>query len=173
MAIQTSGTNRISNAGQLQNITSLDSTTISTISSSAGGSPVPDWVNSIYFNLNQSAGNINSTAATNVAYTSSTNSTATVTITGAGNGTLIKLGMGTGSTSYPRTFYILHSSGNNWHRSMTTSPWALTRNSTSELTQGSYGGLREYDIFVASGATVRLRTTVFNLVTFTGYKVDV
>ena len=31
MAIQTSGTNRISNAGQLQNISSLDSTTTTTL----------------------------------------------------------------------------------------------------------------------------------------------
>jgi len=35
MAIQTSGTNRISNAGQLQNITSLDSTTSNTISAAS------------------------------------------------------------------------------------------------------------------------------------------
>ena len=172
MAIQTSGTTRISNSGQLQNIGSLDATTISTISSAAGGSPVPDWANSIYFNLNQSGGNTNSTAATNVAYSSSTNSTATVTITGAGNGTIIKLGMGGISASYARTFYILHSSGNNWHRNMSTTPWSLTRNYTSELTQGSIGGLQEFDVFVASGATVRLRTNVFNLVSFTGFKVD-
>ena len=172
MAIQTSGTTRISNSGQLQNIGSLDATTISTISSAAGGSPVPDWANSIYFNLNQSSGTINSTAAANVAYSSSMNSNTTVTITGAGNGTLIKLGMGGISAQYARTFYILHSSGNNWHRSMSISPWSLTTNSTSELTQGSLGGLKEFDVFVVSGATVRLRTNVFNLCSFTGFKVD-
>ena len=37
MAIQTSGTNRISNNGQLQNIGSLDATTTTTIAAAAGG----------------------------------------------------------------------------------------------------------------------------------------
>lgn len=37
MAIQTSGTTRISNAGQLQNIGSLDATTTATIAAAAGG----------------------------------------------------------------------------------------------------------------------------------------
>lgn len=37
MAIQTSGTTRISNSGELQNIASLDSTTTSTIAAAAGG----------------------------------------------------------------------------------------------------------------------------------------
>ena len=37
MAIQTSGTNRISNNGELQNIGSLDATTTTTIAAAAGG----------------------------------------------------------------------------------------------------------------------------------------
>lgn len=37
MAIQTSGTTRISNSGQLQNIGSLDATTTATIAAAAGG----------------------------------------------------------------------------------------------------------------------------------------
>ena len=167
MAIQISGTTVVNNSRQLQNIASVDTTTKNAIEAAGvGGSPIPDWKNSIYFNLQQASGQTFSTAATNVSYASNY-----CTITGAGNGTFIRLGMGSGSTSYARTFYIKHSSTNNWHRGMTY-PWALTRNTTTEQTQGTYGGLREYHVFVASGANVRLRTSTFNLVTFTGYKVD-
>ncbi|MDB4830781.1 hypothetical protein OAH41_06530 [Paracoccaceae bacterium] len=168
MAIQISGTTVINNSRQLQNIASLDSTTISTISAAAGGSPIPDWGgDGIPYLLQQLSGTTTSTAAANVSYASNY-----VTITGAGNGTFIRGRVGSYSTAYPRTFYIKHSSTSGWHRDMSTAPWGLFRGSTTELNLGSYGGGREFHIFVPNGANVRMRTSTFNLVVFQGYKVD-
>lgn len=59
MAIQTSGTTRISNNGQLQNIGSLDATTTVTIAAAAGGGGAPwqgtDLTNNAFFVSNNNS----------------------------------------------------------------------------------------------------------------------
>ena len=58
MAIQTSGTNRISNNGELQNIGSLDATTTTTIAAAAGGGA--PWSGEDKTTIISFAGNTNS-----------------------------------------------------------------------------------------------------------------
>lgn len=168
MAIQVGGTQVISTSQGLTNIGSIDTTTKNAIEAAGvGGSPIPDWGNSIGYLLQQLSGTTTSTTAANVSYTSNY-----VTITGAGNGTFIRGRIGSYNTAYSRTFYIKHSSTSGWHRDMSTAPWSLFKGSTTELNLGSYGGGREFHIFVPNGANVRMRTDTFNLVVFEGYKVD-
>jgi len=171
MAINISGTTVINNSRQLQNIASLDSTTISTISSAGiRGLSEPDFDNAIYFKIRNSAGSTTSTAATNVSYASNY-----VTITGAGSGTAVWFTAQSLAAGYERGFYSLFNGGG--YIVYLIDPQNLI-NTTTEKSWGNAPAatniVKGFQFFalIDSGNTLRLRFSLFNAVQCAGWKVD-
>lgn len=171
MAIQVGGTQVISNSQGLTNIASIDTTTKNAIvNAGVGGLSEPDFDNSIYFKLRNTAGQTTSTAATNVSYASNY-----VTITGAGSGTAVWFTAQSLASGYERRLYSLLSGGG--YIVLLIDPQNLINTTTEKdwgMAPAATNIVKGYQFFalIDSGQTLRLRYATFNAVQTAGWKVD-